>query len=105
MSGRKVFLDELEGRVPTENRHAAWMAEMRGDGFAPDGHDPEVIPQTRQGFPCRHGGPSAPYLANWNPAHERRHGHVLNEVLRYPQQPLYQLFNESHQKEREEASA
>lgn len=100
-----MFPDWLEGRVPTEDRHAAWMAEIRGDGIAPDGHDPEVIPQTRQGLPRRHGGPSAPYLANGSPAHDRRHYQALNELLRYPQQSLYQLLHASRQKEREEAIA
>ena len=91
--------------MPTEDRHAAWMAEIRGDGIAPDGHDPEVIPQSRQRLPCPHGGPSAPYLANGSPTRDRRHGLVLNELLRYSQQRLYQRHNSSRQKEGEEASA
>lgn len=81
------------------------MAEIRGDGIAPDGHDPEGIPQLRQRLPCRHGGPSAPYLANGSPTRDRRHGLVLNELLRYPKQPLYQRHSALRQKEAEEASA
>jgi hypothetical protein len=34
----------MKGRAPIEDRHATLVAEMRGDGITPDGHDPEMTP-------------------------------------------------------------
>jgi hypothetical protein len=70
----------LKGRVPTEDRHAALMVEMRGDGIAPDGHDPEVIPRWGQAFTRYRGFPSAPPLANRFPSDDH-HRHGLNLTL------------------------
>ncbi|WP_455245144.1 hypothetical protein [Petrachloros mirabilis] len=36
---------EVKSRVLTRIRHAALMAERRGDDLGQDGHDPEDIPK------------------------------------------------------------
>jgi len=58
-----MLSDRMGGREPDETRPTAFVAEMRGDGFAPDGHDPEVIQAVEQAIVRSRAVPSAPSLA------------------------------------------
>ena len=45
-----VPLSDLEGRAAAERQGAAPMAEARGGGRAPDGHNPEVVALESEAF-------------------------------------------------------
>lgn len=62
---------------------------MRGDGFAPDGHDPEGIPQREQTFACFPMVPSAPHSARC-PPYDAHSEHSLRSDGSVMEQPPYQ---------------